>query len=177
MRRYKQIASIGILMLPLIACSKPPTEYYVTPTLSGQFVNSQTDQPIANVTVYLTDEYQTRSDTKGNFTLPAMVSYGVRKRNKDYFERIYQYADVMVEVDGYQRKLFNVDGIALPTSTFNMSTPTSINMGKVSLTPLARGEHVYGKVYEYVAKLSHCELSQQQHRADCVPIINKQASE
>lgn len=176
MRRYKQIASIGILMLPLVTCSKPPTEYHVTPTLSGQFVDSQTEQPIANVTVYLTDEYQTSSDSTGNFTLPAMVSYGVRKRNKDYFERIYQYADVMVEVDGYQRKLFNVDGLALPTPDFDMTTTAAIEMGKVYLTPLPEGEQVYGKVYEYIATMSYCKPNESQRQVDCLPVTSSQNS-
>ena len=177
MKRFKEMVILSVLTLPLSACLTPPTEYHVTPALSGQFVDSQTEQPIANVTVYLTDEYQTNSDNKGNFTLPAMVSFGVRKRNKDYFEEIYQYADVMVEVNGYQRRLFNVDGLALPTPAFDMTTPAAIEMGTIYLTPLPEGEHVYGKVYEYIATMSYCKPNESQKQVDCLPAINDQASQ
>lgn len=174
MKRFKEMVILSVFTLPLSACLTPPTEYHVTPALSGQFVDSQTEQPIANFTVYLTDEYQTNSDDKGNFTLPAMVSYGVRKRNKDYLKRIYQYADVMVEVDGYQRRLFNVDGLALPNPAFDITTPTAIEMGTVYLNPLPKGEHVYSKVYECIATMHYCEPNESQRQVDCLPVTSSQ---
>ncbi len=176
MKRFKEMVILSVFTLPLSACLTPPTEYHVTPALSGQFVDSQTEQPIANVTVYLTDEYQTNSDSTGQFTLPSMASFGVRNRNKNYFKRIYKYANVMVESDGYQRRLFNVDGMALPTSTFDISTPTSIDMGKVYLTPLSKGEHVYGRVYQYIEKMPYCSPTQSQKQVDCIPVTSSQNS-
>ena len=86
------------------------------------------------------------------------------------FNRIYQYADMMVEGDSYQRRLFNIDGIALTTPTFDMSNPVSTDMGKVYFTPLAEGEHVYDRVYEYVETMTYCRPNESQREVDCIPV-------
>ena len=151
MRPYKLVAFISILTLPLNACLTPvPTNYYVTPALSGQLLDGKTNQPVVNMSIYLTDEYQTNSDITGKFNLPPMIVSDDmnERRDKEQLNRIYQYADIMIEGDGYQRILLNIDGIASPS--FDMSNPVSIDIGKVYLTPLAEGEHVYDRVYQYV---------------------------
>ena len=171
MKLYKSIAFISVFTLSLSACLTPvATEYYVTPALLGQFIDSKTQQPIANVSVYLTDDYQTSSDSTGKFDLPPMIVFDSKTWDKDHFTQIYKYADVMVEGEGYQRRLFNIDGIALPTPTFDINTPVSINMGEIYLTPLAQSEHVYDRVYDYIKTMPYCQPSQSQKAVDCVPV-------
>src|SRR5690606_12452608 len=126
--------------------------------LSGQLLDSETQQPVTDVSIYLTDEHQTTSDSTGKFTLPPMVVSDDKRhrRNREQLQFIYEYADIMIEGDGYQRRLFNVDGIALLTPALDINTPVSINMGSVYLTPLAEGDHVYDRVYQYTKTMRYC---------------------
>ncbi len=159
--------------MSLSACLTPViTDYYVTPALSGQLLDSETKHPIVNMNVYLTDEFQTNSDSEGKFNLPAMVVSDDmnKRRSKDNLMQIYQYADVMIEGDGYQRLLLNIDGIALPTPTFDTNNPVSIDMGRVYLTPLAEGEHVYDSVYQYVETITYCKPNESQKKVNCIPV-------
>ncbi len=173
MKPYKLATFISVLTLPLSACLTPvATDYYVTPALSGQLLDSETQQPVTNVNLYLTDEYQTNADSTGKFNLPPMVVSDDMnmRRNQEDFHRIYQYADMMVEGDGYQRRLFNIDGIALPTPIFDIHAPVTIDMGKVYLTPLAEDEHVYDRVYEYIETMTYCKPNESQKEVNCIPV-------
>ena len=173
MKLYKKTILLSVLMVSLSACLTPvATDYYVTPALSGQLLDKETQQPIVNMNIYLTDEYQTNSDSTGKFNLPSMVVSDDMngRRNKEQLNQIYQYADIMVEGDGYQRRLFNIDGIALPAPTFDINTPVSIDMGKVYLTPLSEGEHVYDRVYQYIENMPYCKPNELQEKIDCIPV-------
>lgn len=173
MKPYKLFAFIGVLTVPLSACLiLEPTDYYVTPALSGQLLDSETQQPVTDVSIYLTDEHQTTSDSTGKFTLPPMVVSDDKRhrRNREQLQFIYEYADIMIEGDGYQRRLFNVDGIALLTPALDINTPVSINMGSVYLTPLAEGEHVYDRVYQYTKTMRYCKPTESQKEVDCIPV-------
>ena len=173
MKPYKLFAFIGVLTVPLSACLIPePTDYYVTPALSGQLLDSVTQQPVTDVSIYLTDEHQTTSDSTGKFALPPMVVSDDmnKRRNKEQLQFIYEYADIMIESEGYQRRLVNVDGMALPTPALDINTPVSINMGSVYLTPLAEGEHVYDRVYQYTEMMRYCKPTESQKEIDCIPV-------
>lgn len=173
MKIYKPFPFITILPLLLSACLTPATtEYYVTPALSGQLLDKSTQQPIANVSVYLTDEFQTISNANGQFNLPPMVVSDDMnsRRDKEQLQRIYQFADVMIEGDGYQRRLFNVDGIPLPVSELDTKTPVTINIGNVYLSPLSEGEHVYDRVYQYTKTMSFCQPNESQLEVACIPV-------
>lgn len=149
--------------------AQEPEILYVTPSIKGQLLDRQTDQPISNVTVYLIDDIQDTSDDTGRFELPAMQKIATDEMDADYFNAIAEDANIMIDTQGYQRRLFAIDGMAQPEST-DLKTAVTVDMGEVYLKPLPDGVHRYGTVFEYIDSMPYCKPIESQKEVDCIPV-------
>ena len=149
--------------------AQEPEAFYVTPSIKGQLIDSQTDQPLSNITVYLTDDIQGISDNTGRFELHSMQKINSDEISTDDFKAIAEEASIMIDTQGYQRRLFATDGMAKSADN-NLKTPVIIDMGNIYLKPLPDGLHRYAIVFEYIATMPYCQPSQSQREVDCIPV-------
>lgn len=149
--------------------AQEPKVLYVTPSIKGQLIDRKTDQPLSNIKVYLTDDIQSTSDATGHFELPAMQNIDTDEMGADYFKAIAKDASVMIDTQGYQRRLFAINGIAQPKST-DLKTAVTVDMGNVYLKPLHNDMHRYGTVFEYIDSMSYCKPTESQKEVNCIPV-------
>ena len=149
--------------------AQEPEAFYVTPSIKGQLIDSQTDQPLSNITVYLTDDIQGISDNTGRFELHSMQKIDSDNMGKGYFKALAEEASIMIDTQGYQRRLFAIDGMA-KSEDDNLKSPMIIDMGNIYLKPLPDGLHRYGIVFEYIETMPYCQPSQSQREVDCIPV-------
>lgn len=149
--------------------AQEPEVLYVTPSIKGQLIDRQTDQPLSNITVYLTDDIQGTSDDKGRFELPVMQKIDTDEMGADYFKAIVKDANIMIDTQGYQQRLFAIDGI-VPSKSTDLKTLVTIDMGNIYLTPLTDGIHRYGTVFEYVDSMPYCKPTESQKEVNCIPV-------
>lgn len=170
---FNKVSLLNVVWLTALvttSCTaQEPEVLYVTPSIKGQLIDRQTDQPISNVTVYLTDDIQDTSDDTGRFELPAMQKIDTDEMSADYFNAIAEDANIMIDTQGYQRRLFAIDGMAQPKGN-DLKTPVTVDMGDVYLKPLPAGIHRYGTVFEYVDDMPYCQPNQPQKEVDCIPV-------
>lgn len=147
--------------------AQEPEAFYVTPSIKGQLLDRQTDQPLGNITVYLTDDIQSTSDDTGRFELHSMQKINSDEISTDDFKAIAEEASIMIDTQGYQRRLFAINGMAKPKGN-NSKTPVIINMGNIYLKPLPDGIHRYGTVFEYIENMPYCQPNESQKEVDCI---------
>ena len=173
MKPSSKVRLLSIFWLTaLIASSctaQEPEAFYVTPSIKGQLIDRQTDQPLSNITVYLTEDIQGTSDDTGRFELHSMQKIDSDEIGTGYFKAIAEEASIMIDTQGYQRRLFAIDGMAQPEGN-NSKTPVIINMGNIYLKPLPDGMHRYGTVFEYIENMPYCQPNQSQKEVDCIPV-------
>ena len=146
--------------------AQEPEAFYVTPSIKGQLIDSQTDQPLSNITVYLTDDIQGISDNTGRFELHSMQKIDSDNMGKGYFKALAEEASVMIDTQGYQRRLFAIDGMAQFKGN-DSKTPVTIDLGDIYLKPLPAGIHRYGTVFEYIDSMPYCKPTESQKEVDC----------
>lgn len=167
--RTSLIIVIWLTALVTTSCTaQEPEVFYVTPSIKGQLIDKLTDQPLSNITVYLTDDIQDISDDTGRFELPAMQQIALDDIQVDYLAAIANDANIMIDTQGYQRRLFAIDGMAQPKGN-NLKTLVTIDMGNIYLKPLPSGMHRYGTVFEYIDNIPYCKPTQSQKEVDCIP--------
>ncbi|WP_435949337.1 hypothetical protein [Psychrobacter sp. DM8] len=168
---------VCLIALVTTSCiAQEPEVLYVTPAIKGQLIDGQTEQPISNATVYLTDDIQDTSDDTGRFELPAMQKIATDEMDADYFNAIAEDANIMIDTQGYQRRLFAIDGIAQPEST-DLKTAVTVDMGNVYLKPLPNDVHRYGTVYEYIGNMPYCQPTESQKEVNCIPVLEGKSYE
>lgn len=109
MKMLNKVSLVSIVCLTALvttSCTaQEPELLYVTPSIKGKLIDRQTDQPISNVKVYLTNDIQSTSDDTGRFELPTMQKIDTDEMGADYFKAIAKDASVMIDTQGYQRRL------------------------------------------------------------------------
>ncbi|MGP4118914.1 hypothetical protein ACT3N8_03715 [Psychrobacter aquimaris] len=173
MKSSNKVRLFSIFWLTALTASsctaQEPEVFFVTPSIKGQLIDRQTDQPLSNITVYLTDDIQGTSDDTGRFELHSMQKIDSDNMGTDYFKAIAEEASIMIDTQGYQRRLFATDGMAKSADN-NLKTPVIIDMGNIYLKPLPDGLHRYGTVFEYIATMPYCQPNQSQKKVDCIPV-------
>ncbi|MGE6796886.1 MULTISPECIES: hypothetical protein [Psychrobacter] len=173
MKMLNKVSLFSIVCLTALvttSCTaQEPEVLYVTPSIKGKLIDRQTDQPISNVKVYLTDNIQSTSDDTGRFELPTMQKIDTDEMGADYFKAIAKDASVMIDTQGYQRRLFAIDGMAQFKGN-DSKTPVTIDLGDIYLKPLPAGIHRYGTVFEYIDSMPYCKPTQSQREVDCIPV-------
>ena len=147
--------------------AQEPEVLYVTPSIKGQLIDKLTEKPLGNITVYLTDDIKDTSDDTGHFELQSMQRINSDEISADYFKAIAKDASVMIDTQGYQRRLFALDGMAQFKGN-DLKTPVTIDLGDIYLKPLPAGIHRYGTVFEYIENMPYCQPNESQKEVDCI---------
>ena len=173
MKPSSKVRLFSIFWLTALTASyctaQEPEAFYVTPSIKGQLIDSQTDQPLSNITVYLTVDIQGISDNTGRFELHSMQKIDSDNMGKGYFKALAEEASIMIDTQGYQRRLFAIDGMA-KSEDDNLKSPMIIDMGNIYLKPLPDGLHRYGIIFEYIETMPYCQPSQSQKEVECIPV-------
>ncbi len=139
---------------------------YVTPQITGQVINKQTNQPIEGVKTVINSQALDYTDKQGRFTVPfTTVEYTVNEPN--YQERRSMGGGrLAVFKEGYEYKSYRNGGLTFTTSADGQKR--YVDMGKVYLMPVPVGKE--GDYKTHYSTLGYCKPTQSQREVDCIPV-------
>lgn len=157
-----------LLSVSFTACqAEPTTEYYLTPIVTGQVLDSRNDQPISNANVLYTSNTYTTTDKEGYFKLSAIISDGHTADSGELSEM-----DIVINKENYKGKTYSNFGISRIKVVSTSRVPEYIHMGRVYLAPLpshVKIEDSY-KYEEYIEDRTFCQPNESQKDVNCIPV-------
>lgn len=166
--KIQLLAGLYLASVTLTACqAEPTTEYYLTPIVTGQILDSHNNQPIINANVLYTSNTYTTTDKEGYFRLPAITSDGHNADSGELSEM-----DIVINKENYKGKTYSNFGISRIKVVSAPGVPEYIHMGIVYLTPLPSNVKIEDsyKYEEYIEDIPYCQVNQPQKEVDCIPI-------
>ena len=162
-----KIAYLSVLLFSSIStlgCQKKVI--YVTPQITGQVINKQTNQPIEGVKTVINSQALDYTDKQGRFTVPfTTVEYTVNEPSYQK-SRSRRGASLAIFKEGYEYKSYTNGGLPFTTSADGQKR--YVDMGKVYLVPVPVGKE--GDYKTHYSTLNYCKPTESQREVDCIPV-------
>lgn len=162
-----KIAYLSVLLFSSIStlgCQKKVI--YVTPQITGQVINKQTNQPIEGVKTVINSQALDYTDKQGRFTVPfTTVEYTVNEPSYQK-SRSRRGASLAIFKEGYEYKSYTNGGLPFTTSADGQKR--YVDMGKIYLMPVTIGKE--GEYKSEYLTLGYCKPTQSQREVDCIPV-------
>ncbi len=155
MKLMKSCVAIITIVLTQIGCQQKVQ--YMTPEITGQVIDRQTEQLIENIKIFLSSNSYDISDEDGHFLIPAIEYRYNISAPKRYEYEIYNGSFLLFMSSNYIEKAYTLGEIPSTNLTGSLETydeniKTYVNMGKVYLTPIdpnqtdAQEEYIEGPI-------------------------------
>lgn len=165
---YIKIAYISVLLfssISLISCQKKVTS--VTPQITGQVVDKQTNKPIERAEAFINNKASDSTDAQGRFTVPFITSEYTFNEPSYQERRSRRGSSFTIYKSGYEIKSYANGGLAFTTSADGQKR--YVDMGQVYLLPVLVSEERDSKTY-YLT-VGYCKPTQSQREVDCIPVL------
>lgn len=158
------LSALLISLASLTGCQKKVI--YVTPQITGQVIDKQTNKPIEGVKTIINRQALDFTDKQGQFTVPfTTVEYTVSEPN--YRKTMSRgNSSFMIYKSGYEIKSYRNGGLSFTSSADGQKR--YVNMGQVYLEPVPVGKE--GKHETHYSTLDYCKPTQSQKEVDCMPV-------
>lgn len=161
------IIALTVLLLSinaLVGCQQQVS--YVTPQITGQVFDKQTEQPIEGVKAVINDQAYAVTDHQGQFKVPfTTIEYLF---NKPSYQEVSSRggASLLIYKPGYEIKSYTNAGMVFTSSTDG--NKRYVDMGKIYLKPVAVGQE--GQHDTHYSSLGYCQPNQSQKEIDCIAL-------
>ncbi len=139
---------------------------YVTPQITGQVIDKQTNKPIQEAEVFISNKASDSTDNKGRFTVPFITSEYTFNEPSYQERRSRRGSGLTIYKSGYEIKSYANGGLPFTTSADGQKR--YVNMGQVYLMPVPVGKERDYK--NYYLTVGYCQPNQSQKEFDCIPV-------
>lgn len=158
------LPALLLSIISLLGCQSKVI--YVTPQITGQVINKQTNKPIEGVKTIINRQALDYTDKQGRFTVPfTTMEYTV---NEPSYQKSISMRGASFDFYklGYEIKSYTNGGLAFTTSPDGQKS--YVDMGKVYLMPVPVG--MEGNNETHYLTLGYCKPTQSQREVDCIPV-------
>ncbi len=154
-----------ILLVSITGCQKKVI--YITPQITGQVIDKQTNRPIEGVKTVIGGPALDYTNEQGRFSVPPITSEYIFNKPNHRLTMAKGGASFTIYKSGYEIKSYANGGLSfIPNKPY--TEKIYVNMGKVYLNPVPVGKE--GEYETYYLTLDFCKPDESQREVDCIPV-------